>query len=274
MKWLLLFLSVSTALASDVPGLSIIRVGAAADRSLFSAAPLSLNVSQYQYVLDGNIPISTDFDVVSVDLSYYGLPWNSFLYEEPLPVSWATRLDAMVKAVDAYELPVFLQFAIAGNDKRSCPTSNASDYPGTTSPGVADFTGCVQCFDYDIIRNPIASFIRQGFINYALAVSLAFNYTQTLAIINFGIDANRYLEYGCSTEQWNSYVDFTQEVYRSLCVTIYALSRPAQAHPFSLTVLLPYLKTPLFPLSLSGASCTRPMAIRQWPSSLPFLWRR
>jgi hypothetical protein len=122
----------------------------------------------------------------------------------------------MVKAVDAYELPVVLSFAILGNDKRSCPSSNASDYPGTISPGVADFNGCQQCFDFDIVRNPIAAFIRQGFINYALAVSLAFNYTETLALVNFGIDVNRYLEYGCSAAEWASFSEFTQDVYASL----------------------------------------------------------
>jgi len=196
MYQLLVFSVATVSLVSantDQKGISVVKMSGirpGADRSLFSAAPLSLNTSQYQYVLDGSIPISTDFDVVSVDLSYYGVPWNSFLYEEPLPVSWAERLDAMVKAVDAYELPVFLQFAITGNDKRSSPSSNASDYPGTTSPGVSDFNGCTQCFDYDIVRNPVAAFIRQGYINYALAVSLAFNYTQTLAIVNYGIDVS------------------------------------------------------------------------------------
>ena len=88
-------------------------------------------------MLDGSIALRDDFDAVSVDLSYYGVPWNSFLYEAPLPVSWAERLDAMVKAVDAYELPVVLSFSINGNDKHSCPATNASDYPGTTSPGGA-----------------------------------------------------------------------------------------------------------------------------------------
>jgi hypothetical protein len=144
------------------------------------------------------------------------IPWNSFLYEEPLPVSWAERLDAAVKGVDSYGLPVFLQFPINGNDKRSCPASNASDIPGTTSPGVNDFAGCAKCFDYDIVRNPIASFVRQGFVNYALAVSYAFNTTETLAIVNFGIDANRFLEDGCSTAVWESYKEFTQQVYATL----------------------------------------------------------
>ena len=175
-------------------------------------------------MLDGSIDIKADFDVVSVDVSYYGVPWNSFFYEQPLPVSWAERLDAMVKAVDAYELPVMLQFAIHGNDKRSCPPSNASDYPGTTSPGVSDFSGCTQCFDYNTITNPIAAFVRQGFVNYALAVSLAFNYTETLAIINFGADMNRYLESGCSAQNWADYVQFTQQVYTSLKALYPAMS--------------------------------------------------
>ena len=154
----------------------------ALQRPVFSASPISLNYTEYQFVIDDSITLRGDFDVVSVDLSYYGIPWNSFLYEEPLPVSWSNRLANAVAGVDSYELPVMLQFPINGNDKRSCPASNASDYPGTTSPGVNDFAGCTRCFDYDLVRNPIASFVRQGFINYALAVSYAFNTTGTLGI--------------------------------------------------------------------------------------------
>ena len=202
--------------AAAAPLASASILDAPPTRTLFSASPLSLNTSEYQFVLDGSIRIREDFDIVSVDLSYYGIPWNSFLYEAPLPVSWATRLDAMVQAVDAYELPVMLQFSITGNDKRSCPTSNASDYPGTTSPGVSDFAGCTKCFDYNIITNPVASYIRQGFTNYALAVSLAFNSTETLAVINYGVDMNRYLESGCSKQNWDDYVGFTQQVYATL----------------------------------------------------------
>jgi len=217
--------SPSSSFSSSFPGISFFKqqlssaspVSSTLQRPAYAAAPLALNTSQYQFVLDGSIPIKEDFDAVSVDLSYYGLPWNSFLYEEPLPVSWAERLAAMVNAVDAYELPVLLQFSITGNDGHtSCPTANASDIPGTTSPGVSPFTGCDKCFDYDIVRNPVASFIRQGYINYALAVSVAFNATETLALINFGIDANRYLENGCTTDQWVAFSQFTQQVYATL----------------------------------------------------------
>ena len=95
---------------------------------------------------------------VSIDISAYGVPWNSFLYEEPLPVSWSERLDAMVKGVDSYNLPVILTFSMTGNDKKSCPSSNATDQPGGTTPGVGDFAGCTQCFDWDIVRNPIARY--------------------------------------------------------------------------------------------------------------------
>ena len=94
------------------------------------------------------------------------------------------------------------------------------------------------------IRNPIASYIRQAFVNYALAVSVAFNATETLAIISaylstvrartrvshaharttsppfvtpdFGMDSNRYLESGCPPANWAAFVDFTQQVYLSL----------------------------------------------------------
>lgn len=201
----------SAAAASSLPALF-----APQTRPIFSASPLSLNTSQYQFVIDETIPLIGDFDAVSIDLSTYGIPWNSFLYEEPLPVSWAERLDAAVKGVDTYDLPVVLQFAILGSDKRSCPSSNASDYPGTTSPGVSDFAGCTRCFDYNIVTNPIASFVRQGYVNYALAVSYAFNTTGTLGIINYGVDANLYLRDGCSAQNWQDFKDFTQQVYSTL----------------------------------------------------------
>ena len=190
--------------------------GLALQRPAFSASPITLNTSEFQFVIDDSISLLGDWDVVSVDLSYYGIPWSSFLYEEPLPVSWATRLDNAVKGVDSYELPVVLQFPILGSDKRSCPVSNATDYPGSTSPGVNDFYGCTRCFDYSVITNPVASFVRQGFVNYALAVSYAFNTTGTLGLINFGIDANRYLEDGCSAANVASFKEFTNQVYATL----------------------------------------------------------
>jgi len=131
-------------------------------------------------------------------------------------VSWAERLDAMVWGVDSYELPVILSFSALGNDKHSCPSNNASDYPGTSSPDVPDFRDCLKCFDFDLVRNPVASFIRQAFVNYALAVSYAFNTTGTLAVIDFAKDSNRYLEDGCSDAQWLAYKQFTQQIYGTL----------------------------------------------------------
>ena len=206
------------ASAAPVPA-ALLPLGvslSALQRPAFSASPVALNTSQFQFVIDETIPLAGDFDVVSVDLSYYGIPWDSFLYEQPLPVSWSERLWAAVRGVDSYELPVMLQFPINGNDKRSCPASNATDYPGTTSPGVSDFAGCAKCFDYDVVRNPIASFVRQAFVNYALAVSYAFTTTETLGLINFGVDMNRFLEDQCSDDVWVAYKDFTNQVYASL----------------------------------------------------------
>ena len=81
---------------------------------------------------------------------------------------------------------------------------------------MADFSGCSRCFDFDIVRNPIASFIRQAYVNYALAVSYAFNTTGTLGIINFAADVNRYLEDGCSDDEWLAAKQFTQQLYASL----------------------------------------------------------
>lgn len=39
-------------------------------RPIFSASPITLNTSQYQFVIDETIPLVGDFDAVSVDLSY------------------------------------------------------------------------------------------------------------------------------------------------------------------------------------------------------------
>lgn len=119
-------------------------------RAIYAGAPLSLNTSQYQFVVDETINLLGDFDAVSIDLTNYGIPWNSFLYEEPLPVSWSERLYAAVAGVDSYDLPVILSFSMNGNGRASCPASNATDIAGTTSPGVDDFSGCQQCFDYNV----------------------------------------------------------------------------------------------------------------------------
>lgn len=128
-------------------------------RTVFGGTPLSLNTTTFQYFLDPSISLSPDFDFVSIDLSAYGVPWNSFLYQEPLPLSWQARLDTTVAAVETWQLPIFLQLGILGG--KSCPPQNASDVPGTDIPSVTNFDGCSTCFDYDIYRNPVASFIRQ-----------------------------------------------------------------------------------------------------------------
>jgi hypothetical protein len=111
---------------------------------------------------------------------------------------------------------VHLALPILGNDKRSCPAQNASDYPGTASPVVNDFAGCARCFDYDVVRNPVASFIRQAYINYALAVTLAVNATGALAVVELGRDANRYLEDCPDAALWASFLDFYEQAYRTL----------------------------------------------------------
>ena len=202
----------TSAAASPLMGIS----GFSLSRAAMSAAPLALNTSQFQFVLDPSITLRGDWDAVSVDISQYGVPWNSFLYEQPLPISWSERLEAMVLGVDSYELPVILSFSALGNNKHSCPSNNASDYPGTASPDVPDFRDCQKCFDFDLVRNPVASFIRQGYVNYALAVSYAFNTTGTLVVIDFAKDSNRYLEDGCTGDQWLAYKQFTQQIYVTL----------------------------------------------------------
>jgi hypothetical protein len=65
---LLAVASASAASAASAP-FSILRL----DRPVFSASPVTLNTSQFQFVIDESIPLLNDWDVVSVDLSYYGV---------------------------------------------------------------------------------------------------------------------------------------------------------------------------------------------------------
>lgn len=63
--------------ATSVPGISLLKSLPpslrALNRPAYGASPLSLNTSNYQFELDGSIPIDSDFDAVSVDISYYGV---------------------------------------------------------------------------------------------------------------------------------------------------------------------------------------------------------
>lgn len=76
-----LALSVTVACAASIapatfPGVKLVNLGNGLkdlNRPVYAAAPLNLNTSEYQFTLDGSIPISKDFDAVSVDLSYYGV---------------------------------------------------------------------------------------------------------------------------------------------------------------------------------------------------------
>ncbi len=194
-----------------------------AARTAFGGVPLALNVTIFANEMDPTVPIAGDFDVLVLNLDSWGIPWDSFLYEQPLPISWEARLNASVAIYQATGLPLLLQLPMGDGDSRSCPARNATDAPGSNGayPSVSPVGGCSSCFDYNEVTNPIASFFRQGFINYALAISYAFSEnapsTETgVAGIQLSIDANRFLEAGCTAAQNAAYLDFANQAYVSV----------------------------------------------------------
>lgn len=92
---------------------------------------------------------------MTVTWDNYGVPWNSFISAAPLPAWWEDRLNRTVEMALASKLPILLQLSHGGGAQRTCPAQNASD------AGVTDVVICSQCFDYNVVTNPLASFYRQ-----------------------------------------------------------------------------------------------------------------
>jgi hypothetical protein len=76
-----LILSATAVCASIAPaalpaGVKLVNLPhglSALNRPVYGGSPLTLNTSEFQFTLDGTIPINKDFDAVSVDISYYGV---------------------------------------------------------------------------------------------------------------------------------------------------------------------------------------------------------
>ena len=159
--------------------------------------------------IDPKVTLVGDFDAVQLLWGdAYGVPWASFLYEDPIPEWWMERLNRTVLATAAWQLPVVLSLQMGSGTGRSCPAQNAT---GTTYPTVSSFYGCNACFDYNEVTNPVASFFRQAYVNYVLFMVSAVN---PVAVI-FGQDMNRYAEV-CSPTQWASFVDFSNQIYATV----------------------------------------------------------
>ena len=144
---------------------ALIAISAAtcvAARPGYAATPLAYNTTTYATELDPKVTIVGDYDAVNVVWDSYGVPWATFISNAPLPAWWEDRLNRTIAATLAWKLPVVLTLSMGGGSQRSCPAQNASD------TGVNDVLICSQCFDYNTITNPLASFFRQGFTNFAL----------------------------------------------------------------------------------------------------------
>jgi hypothetical protein len=179
--------------------------------SLRAVTPVQLNTatSDYFFYFDPNVPVSNDADVVSIHEDFYGLPWDTFMYNASPPVSWLLRLNATVAAVNAWKKPVFLTLQMGTGQLRSCPAANASDGPGY-SPQVTPFAGCAQCYEYDPVKNPAAALVRSAYIQYAtyMVYMLHPRYLNIAAEIN--------LPQRLCPDQWAGQVSFVNQAFDAL----------------------------------------------------------
>jgi hypothetical protein len=197
-------------------------------RPYYGGGPLTLNTTTLQYDVDGSVPIATDFDFVVIDADSWGVPWDAFIYEQPLPRSWETKLNQTIDAWRAYDRALLLLLPMGdGDSKRSCPSQNATDGP-TGLPVLNAVGGCKACFNYNTTTNPVAAFFVQAYANYVLAMAAAFTLNAPspnapLVGIAFAIDANRVLEAGCGADWLRAYTAFSNQVYATVKLQLPAL---------------------------------------------------
>jgi len=200
-----------------VLSISLLPLIQAQRQNYFGGGPLALNLTTLQYDVYGEIDIATDFDYVSIDFDSWGVPWDSFIYEQPLPFSWENKLNNTISSWQAWNRPAVLLVSFGDSDsKRSCPALNASDVPGGY-PNLQPVGNCQRCFDWNITTNPVAAFFRQGFTNYILALTLAFTSNQpttgtSVIGVGFANEANRVLEAQCGPAWFTAYVDALNQV--------------------------------------------------------------
>lgn len=202
-----------------LPALAVASLAVEA-RPFYGGTPLALNLTTLQYDIVDEAPVAADFDFVHITLDSWGIPWDSFLYESPLPVSWEGKLNRTIAAVRAFNMPVLLSMPMGDVNSRSCPAQNASDTPGGY-PNLQPVGNCKSCFDYNETTNPVASFFRQGQVNYALAILLAFAANQespssATVAVNFAIDSNVAFEANCGALWASAYASFSNQVHDSI----------------------------------------------------------
>jgi len=195
--------------AATLVGLSLL-IDSVVGRPGYLASPIALNKSTFFTEIDPSVIISADWDAVNVVWDSYGVPWSSFLNNAPQPEWWQERLNRTIAATQAWKLPVVLTLPGGAGQNRGCPAENASE-SGSSYPSVSGTIVCDNdCFDYNTVTNPLASFFRQGYVNFVLYMISAF----VPVNVNYAIDANRVLE-KCPSE-FASYVDFMNQVYDTI----------------------------------------------------------
>ena len=111
-------------------------------RPYYGGGPLTLNTTTLQYDVDASVEIAADFDFATIDADSWGVPWDAFIYEQPLPRSWETKLNQTVDAWRGWDRALLLLLPMGDADsKRSCPSQNATDGP-TGLPVLNAVGGC------------------------------------------------------------------------------------------------------------------------------------
>lgn len=219
----LAFLSLSAALTLVTP------------TTLFGSTPVQIDTARasYNFYFDPSIPLSQDSDYVTIHDDFYGLPWQAFTTNGALPLSWATRLNATLEMVIAWDKPVFLALEMLSGNLRTCPAQNASDAPDGT-PQVAPFSGCTQCYDFNPATNPAAASLQKAFALYAaFYTSALLDHGSPKGLLGVNIGAELNLEGGrlCGEGWWEGVVAWHNGVYEVLRGFLDARNLTAAAVP-------------------------------------------
>ncbi|GMR22994.1 MAG: hypothetical protein BMS9Abin37_1383 [Acidobacteriota bacterium] len=111
------------AAATEAPG----QLKVEAPKRYFGNVPFTLNPTQgpsftAQHLLE-------DTNLVVLHFDFWGIPWASFMADEPLPSAWVASMDAIQELRDELGLPVFLALTpIAGSRNGLAPEARGTDF--------------------------------------------------------------------------------------------------------------------------------------------------
>lgn len=182
----------------------------ASSSTQFATTPVQIDMTTYTnadfFYFDPTAPVGQDADVAAMHDDFYGVPWNTFMYNSTPPETWLARLNATKTMLAGWKKPVFLTLQLGTGPLRSCPASNATDGPGGV-PVILDFAGCTSCFEWDVNKNPYASTVIDAYARYVLF------YVEQVQpkYLNFAAEIN--LPQRLCPDQWDGLVAAVNQIY-------------------------------------------------------------